>query len=89
MKKGCRLGGRGDQRSGDKALRPDPKEKTMSCHPETSKIFEGVANRHEFSAMLSRHNQSLFDEERLSGRRYDGEWFEISEADHDRMFDIA
>jgi hypothetical protein len=60
----------------------------MSCHPEACKIFEGVATRHEFYAMLNRHNQSPFDEERSSGRRYAGEWFEISEADHDRMFEI-
>ncbi|SDN38271.1 DUF1419 domain-containing protein [Ensifer sp. YR511] len=60
----------------------------MSCHSQPRKIFEGVACRHEFYALLSRHNQSPFDEERLSGRRYAGEWFEVTEEDHDRMFEI-
>lgn len=60
----------------------------MISHPETRKIFEGVASRHEFYAMINRHAQAPFDEARHSGRLYAGEWFEISEADHDRMFDI-
>ncbi|MEX2697069.1 DUF1419 domain-containing protein [Rhizobium mongolense] len=60
----------------------------MTSRPETRKIFEGVASRHEFYAMMNRHNQAPFDEARLSGRLYAGEWFEIAEADHDRMFEI-
>jgi hypothetical protein len=60
----------------------------MSCQAEPRKIFQGVASRREFYAMLNRHTQAPFDAERISGRRYAGEWFEISEADHDRMFDI-
>lgn len=74
--------------SGDKALRPEPQEKAMTSHAKARKIFEGVASPFEFYAMMNRHNQAPFDEARLSGRLYAGEWFEITEADHERMFDI-
>jgi hypothetical protein len=60
----------------------------VTHHPEPRKIFEGVASRHDFYAMMNRHSQAPFDEARRSGRLYAGEWFEISETDHDRMFDI-
>lgn len=56
--------------------------------PAIRKVFEGVASRHEMYALFNRHSQSPFDKDRLSGRRYIGEWFEISEADHDHMFEI-
>jgi hypothetical protein len=56
--------------------------------PETRKVFEGVASRQQMYAFFNRHAHAPFDEERISGRCYAGEWFEISEADHDRMFEI-
>lgn len=56
--------------------------------PAIRKVFEGVASRHEMYALFNRHRQSPFDDDRLSGRRYAGEWFEITEADHDHMFEI-
>jgi hypothetical protein len=56
--------------------------------PETRKVFEGVASRQQMYAFFNRHAQAPFDEERISGRCYAGEWFEIAEGDHDRMFEI-
>ena len=56
--------------------------------PTIRKVFEGVASRHEMYALFNRHSQSPFDNDRLSGRRYADEWFEITEADHDHLFEI-
>lgn len=56
--------------------------------PAIRKVFEGVASRHEMYALFNRHNQSPFDDDRLAGRRYVGEWFEITEVDHDHMFEV-
>ena len=56
--------------------------------PTIRKVFEGVASRHEMYALFNRHSQSPFDDDRMHGTRYVGEWFEISEADHDHMFEI-
>ncbi|NLS07135.1 DUF1419 domain-containing protein [Rhizobium sp. P32RR-XVIII] len=52
------------------------------------KILEGAATRQQMYALFNRHGQAPFDDDRISGRLYAGEWFEISEADHDRMLDI-
>lgn len=60
----------------------------MFVSPAIRKVHEGVASRHDMYALFNRHNQSPFDENRMNGTRYVGEWFEISEADHDRMFEI-
>jgi hypothetical protein len=56
--------------------------------PAIRKVFEGVANRDEMYVLFNRNSQSPFDDDRLAGRRYVGEWFEITEADHDHMFEI-
>jgi hypothetical protein len=55
---------------------------------EPRKIFEGVAARQQMYALFNRHAQAPADEHRISGSRYCGEWFEVSEGDHDRMFEI-
>ncbi|TCM48331.1 uncharacterized protein DUF1419 [Rhizobium sp. PP-F2F-G48] len=60
----------------------------MTVPTAPRKVFEGLASRAEFYAMMNRHNQAPCGERRMSGGLYAGEWFEISEADHDRMFDI-
>lgn len=39
-------------------------------------------------ALFNRHAQAPFDDNRINGTRYTGEWFEISEADHEHMFEI-
>lgn len=56
--------------------------------PTIRKVFEGVTSRHEMYALFNRHSQSPFDDDRINGTRYVGEWFEITEADHDHMFEI-
>lgn len=60
----------------------------MLVSPAHRKVFEGVASRHEMYALFNRHSQAPFDEERVAGTRYVGEWFEISEASYDQMFEI-
>ncbi len=56
--------------------------------PAIRKVYEGVASRHEMYALFNRHAQAPFDDDRIAGTRYIGEWFEISEVDHDHMFEI-
>lgn len=55
---------------------------------EPRKVLEGVATRQQMYALFNRHAQAPADEHRATGRRYCGEWFEVSEGDHDRMFEL-
>ena len=59
----------------------------QTSHP-SRKVFQGVATRHEMFQIFNRHSEAPFDEPRHSGSTYAGEWFEITEADHDYMFEI-
>ena len=52
------------------------------------KVFEGVATRAQMFQMFDRHGQAPMSKARLTGRLYDGEWFEIGRAEHDYMFEI-
>ena len=52
------------------------------------KVFQGVATRYEMFQIFNRHSEAPFGEPRHSGSIYAGEWFEISEADYDYMFEI-
>jgi Protein of unknown function (DUF1419) len=52
------------------------------------KVFQGVASRYEMFQIFNRHSEAPFDEPRHSGLIYAGEWFEITEVDHDYMFEI-
>jgi hypothetical protein len=52
------------------------KEPQMFVSPAIRKVFEGVASRHEMYALFNRHSQSPFDDDRMNGTRYVGEWFE-------------
>ena len=61
----------------------------MLVSPAIRKVFEGVASRHKMDALFNRYAQAPSDDDRISGRRCVGEWFEISEADHDLMFEIS
>ena len=60
----------------------------MSTSSPFLKIFQGVATRHEMFSLFNRHSEAPFDQDRISGRRSVGEWFEIGEAEHDYMFEI-
>lgn len=52
------------------------------------KVFEGVATRQQMFRMFDRHAQrpSRWDDD--AAALYAGEWFQISETDHDYMFEI-
>jgi Protein of unknown function (DUF1419) len=52
------------------------------------KVFQGVATRYEMFQIFNRHSEAPFDKARHSGSIYAGEWFEITEGDHDNMFQI-
>lgn len=52
------------------------------------KIFQGVATRHEMYRMFDRHAERPNRWEGDSSPLYAGEWFEITEGDHDTMFEI-
>ncbi|MGO7758352.1 DUF1419 domain-containing protein [Rhizobium ruizarguesonis] len=56
--------------------------------PQIRKVLAGVASRQQMYALFNRHSQAPFDDARISGRLYAGEWFEVTERDHDRMFEI-
>jgi hypothetical protein len=60
----------------------------MSGLADVRKVFEGVATRHEMYSLFNRHSQAPFDDDRSSGRHYAGEWFEVTEADYERMLDL-
>ena len=59
-----------------------------TIRPRNRKVFEGVASRREMYALFNRHSEAPFDEFRMSGRRHVGEWFEVSQAEYDHMFNI-
>lgn len=59
----------------------------QTSHP-FRKVFQGVATRYEMFQIFNRHSEAPFDERRHSGSIYASEWFEITEADHDYMFQI-
>lgn len=52
------------------------------------KVYQGIADRRQMHRMFDRHGQRPNREQPNDGSLYAGEWFEIGEADHDRMFDI-
>jgi Protein of unknown function (DUF1419) len=52
------------------------------------KVFQGVATRYQMFQIFNRHSEAPFGKPRHSGSIYAGEWFEISEADYDYMFEI-
>lgn len=62
------------------------RRQSISCKPR--KVLEGVATRQQMYALFNRHSQAPADEHRATGGRYIGEWFEVGEGDHDRMFEI-
>lgn len=52
------------------------------------KIFQGTTTRHQMFSLFDRHAQRLNRWEDGASALYAGEWFEITEAGHDYMFDI-
>ncbi len=60
----------------------------MITQPPFRKVFEGIATRRAMFHMFDRHGQAPMSKARLTGRLYDGEWFEIGWAEHDYMLEI-
>ncbi|OJF90758.1 DUF1419 domain-containing protein [Pararhizobium antarcticum] len=60
----------------------------MTIVPAPRKVYQGVASRHQMFRMFDRHAQrpNRFEDDATS--LYAGEWFEISETEHDYMFEI-
>jgi hypothetical protein len=56
--------------------------------PRPRKIYQGVASRSRMFALLNRHHQAPFDPDRISGRLYAGEWFEIDAESYHTMLEV-
>lgn len=52
------------------------------------KVYQGVADRHQMFRMFDRHAQRPNRFEGNASALYAGEWFEITEREHDYMFEI-
>ena len=60
----------------------------MSEPSPIRKVFEGVATRQQMFALFDRHAARPRRDPCDDATLYAGEWFEISERDHDYMFEI-
>lgn len=60
----------------------------MSDHISIRKVFEGLATRQQMFSLFDRHAKRPTRGEDDPTALYAGEWFEISEAEHDYMFEI-
>lgn len=60
----------------------------MKTHPKFRKIAAGVVTNREMYALFRRYDGSPFNETRLSGALWAGEWFEIEEASYDYMLGL-
>lgn len=60
----------------------------MIPSPAIRKVFQGVASRHQMFRMFDRHAQRPNRWDGDASPLYAGEWFEISETEHDYMFEI-
>lgn len=52
------------------------------------KVYQGVADRRQMFRMFDRHNQRPNRWTANDGALYSGEWFEITEPEHDYMFEV-
>lgn len=60
----------------------------MNTQSTVRKIFEGVADRRQMFRLFDRHAHRPTRGNDCATELYAGEWFEITEVDHDYMFDI-
>ncbi len=60
----------------------------MNTPSQIRKVYQGTADRHQMFRMFDRHAQrpNRFDGD--ASALYAGEWFEITEREHDYMFEI-
>lgn len=60
----------------------------MNTPSAIRKVFQGMADRHQMFRMFERHAQRPHRFDGDASALYAGEWFEISEREHDYMFEI-
>ncbi|MBX5166802.1 MULTISPECIES: DUF1419 domain-containing protein [unclassified Rhizobium] len=60
----------------------------MNTPSQIRKVYQGTADRHQMFRMFDRHAQRPNRFERDASALYAGEWFEITEREHDYMFEI-
>lgn len=60
----------------------------MSTHPPFRKVHESIATRKQMFALFNHHDDAPFDQDRLDGSIYAGEWFEITEEDYTNMLGV-
>ncbi|NNG71881.1 DUF1419 domain-containing protein [Rhizobium laguerreae] len=60
----------------------------MSTPSAIRKVYQGVADRHQMFRLFDRHAQRPHRFEDDAPALYAGEWFEITEREHDYMFEI-
>ncbi len=53
------------------------------------KVYQGIADRRQMFRMFDRHAQRPNRFEDQAGTLYRGEWFEISQTEHDYMFEVV
>ena len=56
--------------------------------PRPRKVYHGVASRSRMFELFNRHHQAPFDPDRVSGRLYAGEWFEIDAESYQTMLEV-
>jgi Protein of unknown function (DUF1419) len=60
----------------------------MNTRSVIRKVYQGITERHQMFRMFDRHAQRPHRFEGDASALYAGEWFEITEREHDYMFDI-
>jgi Protein of unknown function (DUF1419) len=60
----------------------------MHTSPTPRKVFEGVATRHDMYRMFNRHRGDPAMAEGAAQHLFAGEWFEITEREHDYTLEI-
>ncbi|PVE50652.1 DUF1419 domain-containing protein [Rhizobium rhizogenes] len=60
----------------------------MSTPSAIRKVYQGAADRHQMFRMFDRHAQRPHRFDGDASALYAGEWFEITEREHDYMFEI-
>ncbi|QCM14104.1 DUF1419 domain-containing protein (plasmid) [Agrobacterium tumefaciens] len=60
----------------------------MSTPSAIRKVYQGITERHQMFRMFDRHAQRPHRFDGDASTLYAGEWFEITECEHDYMFEI-
>jgi Protein of unknown function (DUF1419) len=60
----------------------------MNTRSVIRKVYQGITERHQMFRMFDRHAQRPHRFEGDASALYAGEWFEITEREHDYMFEI-